>query len=32
VAIKLNHTIVHSKHPKVAAEFLASVFGPPKKD
>ena len=30
MAIKLNHTIVHSKDPKAAAEFFAGVFGLPK--
>src|ERR1044071_6611841 len=29
MAIKLNHTIVHSKDPKAAAEFLAGLFGLP---
>ena len=27
MAIKLNHTIVHSKDPRAAAEFFAGVFG-----
>ena len=30
MAIKLNHTIVHSKDPRVAADFLVSLFGLPK--
>ena len=29
MAIKLNHTIVHSKDPRAAAEFFAEVFGLP---
>ena len=29
MAIKLNHTIVHSKNPKAAADFFVSVFGLP---
>jgi catechol 2,3-dioxygenase-like lactoylglutathione lyase family enzyme len=29
VAIKLNHTIVHSKDPRSAADFFAAVFGLP---
>src|SRR3954462_11708873 len=29
MTIKLNHTIVHSKDPKAAAEFFAAVFGLP---
>jgi len=29
MAIKLNHTIVHSVDPRAAAEFLASLFGLP---
>ena len=29
MAIKLNHTIVHSKDPRAAAEFYSSVFGLP---
>ena len=29
MTIKLNHTIVHSKDPKAAAEFYAEVFGLP---
>ena len=29
MAIKLNHTIVHSKDPKAAAEFFAGLFGLP---
>ena len=27
MAIKLNHTIVHSKDPRASAEFLAQLFG-----
>jgi catechol 2,3-dioxygenase-like lactoylglutathione lyase family enzyme len=27
MAIKLNHTIVHSKDPRAAADFLARLFG-----
>ncbi|HJY76715.1 MAG TPA: VOC family protein [Burkholderiales bacterium] len=27
MAIKLNHTIVHSKDPRAAASFLAELFG-----
>jgi len=27
MAIKLNHTIVHSKDPRAAADFLAQLFG-----
>ena len=27
MAIKLNHTIVHSKDPRAAANFFAEVFG-----
>lgn len=27
MAIQLNHTIVHSRDPRGAAEFLASLFG-----
>ncbi len=27
MAIKLNHTIVHSKDPQAAASFFAEVFG-----
>ena len=27
MAIKLNHTIVHSRNPRVSADFLASLFG-----
>ena len=30
MAVKLNHTIVHSKDPRAAADFFASVFGLPK--
>ena len=32
MTIKLNHTIVHSRDPREAAEFLAGLFGlaPPK--
>ena len=29
MSIKLNHTIVHSKDPRAAAEFYSSVFGLP---
>ena len=29
MAIKLNHTIVHSKNPRAAAEFFAGLFGLP---
>src|SRR5213079_1465790 len=29
MAIKLNHTIVHSKDPRAAAEFFTGVFGLP---
>ena len=29
MAIKLNHTIVHSKDPRVSAEFLSQLFGLP---
>jgi catechol 2,3-dioxygenase-like lactoylglutathione lyase family enzyme len=29
VAIKLNHTIVHSRDPRAAAEFMAGLFGRP---
>jgi catechol 2,3-dioxygenase-like lactoylglutathione lyase family enzyme len=29
MTIKLNHTIVHSNDPRVAAEFFAGVFGLP---
>jgi len=29
MAIKLNHTIVHSKDPRAAAEFYSGVFGLP---
>ena len=29
MAIKLNHTIVHSTDPRAAAQFYASVFGLP---
>ena len=27
MAIKLNHTIVHSKEPRASAEFLSQLFG-----
>jgi catechol 2,3-dioxygenase-like lactoylglutathione lyase family enzyme len=30
MAIKLNHTIVHSRDPRAAAEFFAEIFGRPK--
>jgi catechol 2,3-dioxygenase-like lactoylglutathione lyase family enzyme len=30
MTIKLNHTIVHSKDPRAAADWFASVFGLPK--
>jgi len=30
VAIKLNHTIVHSKDKRAAAEFFTEIFGLPK--
>jgi catechol 2,3-dioxygenase-like lactoylglutathione lyase family enzyme len=30
MTIKLNHTIVHSKDPRAAAEFFAGLFGLPK--
>lgn len=30
VTIKLNHTIVHSRDPRAAAEWFAAVFGLPK--
>jgi len=30
MTIELNHTIVHSKDPKAAAEFFAGLFGLPK--
>jgi catechol 2,3-dioxygenase-like lactoylglutathione lyase family enzyme len=30
MAIKLNHTIVHSLDQRVAAEFFADIFGRPK--
>jgi hypothetical protein len=30
MAIKLNHTIVHSKEPRAAADWFAGVFGLPK--
>src|SRR6266571_1511730 len=29
MAIKLNHTIVHSKDPRAAAEFFTGLFGLP---
>jgi catechol 2,3-dioxygenase-like lactoylglutathione lyase family enzyme len=29
MAIKLNHTIVHSLDPRAAAEFFAAIFGRP---
>jgi catechol 2,3-dioxygenase-like lactoylglutathione lyase family enzyme len=29
MSIKLNHTIVHSRDPREAAEFLAGLFGLP---
>ncbi len=29
MTIKLNHTIVHSKDPRAAADFLAGLFGLP---
>jgi catechol 2,3-dioxygenase-like lactoylglutathione lyase family enzyme len=29
MAIKLNHTIVHSNDPRASAEFLAGLFGLP---
>ncbi len=29
MTIKLNHTIVHSRDPRAAANFLASLFGLP---
>jgi catechol 2,3-dioxygenase-like lactoylglutathione lyase family enzyme len=29
MAIKLNHTIVHSRDPRASAHFLASLFGLP---
>ena len=29
MAIKLNHTIVHSNDPRASAEFLTSLFGLP---
>ena len=29
MAIKLNHTIVHSREPRAAAEFYTSIFGLP---
>lgn len=29
MAIKLNHTIVHSRDPRTAAEFFAELFGRP---
>jgi catechol 2,3-dioxygenase-like lactoylglutathione lyase family enzyme len=29
MAIKLNHTIVHSKDPRASADFLVSLFGLP---
>ena len=30
MTIKLNHTIVHSKDPRAAADWFAAVFGLPK--
>jgi len=30
VTVKLNHTIVHSRDPRAAADWFASVFGLPK--
>src|SRR5215210_9250737 len=30
MAIKLNHTIVHSKAPRAAADWFAGVFGLPR--
>lgn len=30
MTIKLNHTIVHSRDPRAAADWFASVFGLPK--
>ena len=27
MAVKLNHTIVHSRDPRAAAEFFAEIFG-----
>jgi len=29
MAVKLNHTIVHSRDPRASADFLASLFGLP---
>jgi len=29
MTIKLNHTIVHSRDPRVSADFLATLFGLP---
>src|SRR5260221_2015667 len=29
MAVKLNHTIVHSKDPRAAAEFFTGLFGLP---
>ncbi|MGH8692006.1 MAG: VOC family protein, partial [Burkholderiales bacterium] len=29
MTVKLNHTIVHSKDPRAAAEFFAGLFGLP---
>ena len=29
MTVKLNHTIVHSKDPRAAAEWFASIFGLP---
>ena len=29
MAIKLNHTIVHSREPRAAAQFLAEILGRP---
>ena len=30
MTIRLNHTIVHSKNPRAAADFLSRLFGLPK--
>ena len=30
MAVKLNHTIVHSRDPRSSAEFFAALFGLPK--
>ena len=30
MAVKLNHTIVHSRDPRSSADFFAAVFGLPK--